>query len=123
MEKKNKVIIDLSYLQDVASNNVEFMVEMIDIFVAQTPEYINVLAEAIKAKDWPKIAEMSHKIKPTLAFMGANDAKETMGEIEHRSRNSEDYEGIVADFEGLTEDFKDIFEGLEVKRKELLATG
>ncbi len=121
MEKKNKVLIDLSYLQEVASDNVEFMVEMIDIFVAQTPEYIKILEVAVANKDWAKIAEMSHKIKPTLAFMGANDAKETMAKIEHRSRIKEDYDGIVADFQSLKEDFEAIFSGLEDKKKELLA--
>lgn len=123
MDKKNKALIDLSYLQEVSSDNVEFIVEMIDIFLEQTPEHVAFLSEVIVAKHWEKIAEMSHKIKPTLAFMGANEAKNTMAQIEHRARAKEEYEQIVADFKNLREDFSEIFKELEEKKKELLAKG
>lgn len=121
MENNNRVLIDLSYLKEVASDNIEFMVEMIDIFLGQTPEYVSILSDAVSNKDWAKIAEMAHKIKPTLAFMGANEAKETMASIEYRARNKEDYEGVLADFANLKEDFVLLFSGLEEKRKEFLA--
>lgn len=121
MENNNKVLIDLSYLQEVASDNVEFMVEMIDIFLGQTPEYVSILSDAVDNQEWTKIAEMAHKVKPTLAFMGANEAKETMASIESRARDKEDYEGVLADFNNLKEDFALLFSGLEEKRKELLA--
>jgi len=123
MDEEKKALIDLSYLQEVASDNSGFMVEMIDIFLAQTPEYVSILSDAIDQQNWDKIAEMAHKIKPTLAFMGVNEAKETMASIESRARDKEDYEGIVSDFKDLKDDFNQIFIGLEQKRKELLANG
>jgi HPt (histidine-containing phosphotransfer) domain-containing protein len=123
MDEEKKTLIDLSYLQEVASDNSDFMIEMIDIFLAQTPEYVSILSDAIDKQNWDKIAEMAHKIKPTLAFMGANEAKETMASIESRGRAKEDYEGIMSDFGNLREDFNQIFTGLEQKRKELLANG
>lgn len=119
---ENKILVDLTYLKEVASDNAEFMVEMIDIFLAQTPGYVSILSSAVDARDWAKIAEMSHKIKPTLAFMGANDSKETMGLIESRARDKNDYDGIVSDFTQLKGDFDMIFTGLEEKRRELLAS-
>ncbi|WP_017258323.1 Hpt domain-containing protein [Pedobacter arcticus] len=122
MDKDNKVAVDLSYLKEVASDNIEFMVEMIDIFLAQTPDYVSILSNAVSDENWSKIAEMSHKIKPTLAFMGANEAKETMATIESRAREKDDYQGIVVDFGKLKEDFNLIFSGLQEKRKELLAS-
>ncbi|HET8828101.1 MAG TPA: Hpt domain-containing protein [Pelobium sp.] len=121
MNNNDKTLIDLSYLKEVASDNINFMVEMIDIFLAQTPDYVSTLNDAVDQKNWAKIAEMAHKVKPTLAFMGANEAKETMASIESRARAEDDYEGVFADFKNLKEDFIQIFEGLEEKRKELLA--
>ncbi|RKD14346.1 histidine phosphotransferase [Pelobium manganitolerans] len=120
MSSEEKKVIDLSYLQEVASDNSDFMVEMIDIFLAQTPEYMSTLEEAVNTQTWAKIAEMAHKIKPTLAFMGALEAKESMASIEARARGQEDYEGIKKDFAVLKEDFRQIFAGLEQKRAELL---
>jgi HPt (histidine-containing phosphotransfer) domain-containing protein len=123
MSIENEIIIDLSYLKEVASDSTEFMIEMIDIFLAQTPGYVNQLAEAIDQKDWTKMADLSHKVKPTLSFMGVESAKNTLQEIETKSRNHEDYEGIVVEFNKLKEVFKVIFLKLEDKKKELIAEG
>lgn len=123
MSSENNLIIDLSYLQEVANDNTEFMVEMIDIFLAQTPEYVQSLSDAVANKDFSKIAEMAHKIKPTLAFMGANKARDTMASIELRAREKENYEAIAEDFKNLKGDLDLIFEKLIEKRKELLAEG
>ncbi len=121
MSRENKVLIDLSYLKEVSNDNTEFIVEMIDIFLAQTPDYVLILNNAIAEQDWSKIAEMAHKIKPTLGFMGADSAKGAMSSIESRAKDKQDYEGIVNDFQKFKEDFDLIFSELKEKRKELLA--
>jgi HPt (histidine-containing phosphotransfer) domain-containing protein len=123
MSTANEIIIDLTYLRDVASDNTEFMIEMIDIFLAQTPGYVEQLTNAIDQKDWSKMAELSHKIKPTMSFMGVESAKNTLGDIETKSRNQEDYEGIVAEFDKMKGTFKMIFIKLEEKKIELIALG
>lgn len=116
---KTNIVIDLSYLKEVSSDNNEFMIEMIDIFQAQTPGYVESLSSAILEKNWSKIAEMAHKIKPTLSFMGVEEAKEEMASIETRARNQEDYEGIVADFKKMQDILEVIYVKLEEKKKEL----
>ena len=122
MNKENKIEIELSYLKEVASDNTEFIIEMIDIFLAQTPDYVQSLSTAVETSNWSKIAEMAHKIKPTLAFMGVNEARDKMASIETRARDKESYEEIVADFRDLKSDLDMIFIKLSEKRKELLAT-
>ncbi|QEK50660.1 Hpt domain-containing protein [Pedobacter aquae] len=117
----NQIIIDLSYLREVASENTEFMVEMIDIFLDQTPGYLSSLNDAIESKNWQKIAESAHKIKPTLGFMGIESARETMAEIELNASKQEDFENIVLKYNQMQEVFKTIFIKLEEKKQELLA--
>ena len=123
MGEEKEVVIDLSYLREVASDNTEFMIEMIDIFLAQTPGYIDQLTEAIDQKNWSKISDLSHKIKPTMSFMGVESAKDTLGEIELKSRNQVDYEWIVEEYNKLKDVFKIMLIKLEEKKKELLAEG
>jgi len=123
MSEEKEVVIDLSYLREVASDNTEFMIEMIDIFLAQTPGYIDQLTEAIDQKNWSKISDLSHKIKPTMSFMGVESAKDTLGEIELKSRNQVDYEWIVEEYNKLKDVFKIMLVKLEEKKKELLAEG
>ena len=38
--KFNKPSLSLAYLQDIADGNAEFMIEMMDIFLKQTPTYL-----------------------------------------------------------------------------------
>jgi HPt (histidine-containing phosphotransfer) domain-containing protein len=123
MSKEKEIVIDLSYLRDVASDNTEFMIEMIDIFLTQTPGYVEQLIIAVDQKDWSKMADLSHKIKPTMSFMGVESAKNTLGDIETKARNQEDYEGIVAEFDKMKDNFKTIFVKLEEKKIELIALG
>ena len=120
MNINNEIVIDLTYLEEVSGGNNEFIVEMIDLFLAQTPAHIDELIAAVSAKEWKKIAELAHKVKPTLAFMGVESVKEKMAEIESNGRNEENYEDIVSEINQLQEVFKTIYAKLEIKKKELL---
>jgi HPt (histidine-containing phosphotransfer) domain-containing protein len=123
MSTDKEIIIDLTYLKEVATGDTEFIIEMIDIFLLQTPGYVEQLTAAVDQKDWIKMADLSHKIKPTLAFMGVESAKNTLQEIETKSRNQEDYDGIVSEYNKMIPVFKVIFLKLEDKKIELLAEG
>jgi len=120
---QKEVTIDLSYLRELASNNTEFMIEMIDIFLLQTPNYLAVLEEGIISKNFKTIADASHKIKPTLTFMGVASAKDTITDMESWARKEENYVGILNDFNSLKETFKTIYVKLEEEKAELLANG
>src|SRR6187549_1478285 len=95
------VKIDLSYLEDIAGGSNDFIIEMIDMFLEQTPGYFNDIRQGILDKDWKKVSDIAHKVKPTLAFMGSNSAKETMAGIEMNSRNLENLDTIGATFDAL----------------------
>lgn len=121
MSLNEDVKIDLSYLDEVAGGNAEFIIEMIDIFLQQTPDYVASLKQAFEERDWKKIAEISHKIKPTLAFIGLHREQQEMANIEHQARAEENYDGIKASFEGLCNIFDVAYQSLESKKKDLAA--
>jgi HPt (histidine-containing phosphotransfer) domain-containing protein len=95
--------LDLSYLKDVASGSDEFMIDMIDLFLDQTPAYFEQLEQFISEENWSKVADIAHKIKPTLAFMGVDSARESMAEIEQNARNLINLETISPAFQLLKE--------------------
>jgi HPt (histidine-containing phosphotransfer) domain-containing protein len=101
--------LDLSYLQDVANGSNEFMIEMIQLFLDQTPGYFEQLDQLIKDLNWPLVAEISHKIKPTLTFMGIESARANMAEIEQNARNLENLETIPPAFKLLKEMSVELF--------------
>jgi HPt (histidine-containing phosphotransfer) domain-containing protein len=102
-EEKNGVPLDLSYLRDMSGNSIEFMIEMIDMFKQQTPLYISELEQALSQRDWSKVSSCAHKIKPTFAYVGRDDAKNHMQMIEHNARDLKDLEAIPGAFQELTE--------------------
>lgn len=118
-QNKPEFTIDLSYLRDVSSGSNEFMIEMIELFLDQTPAYFEQLNQFISEENWPKVAEIAHKIKPTLAFMGADAAKDQMAEIETNARNLTNTESIKHTFKSLFEFSGDLFSKLTEVKKEL----
>jgi len=118
-QNKPEFKIDLTYLRDVASGSNEFMVEMIDLFLEQTPAYFEQLNQFISEENWAKVAEIAHKIKPTLAFMGADAAKDSMAEIETSARNLTNTESIKPAFKSLYDFSGDLFIKLTEAKKEL----
>lgn len=120
-ESGNKSVfaIDLSYLRDVASGSNEFMIEMINLFLTQTPTYFEQLQHHIENGNWQSAADIAHKIKPTLAFMGVESARASMAEIEQNARNQVNLHTVPASFNLLHDLSKDILIKLEEVKKEL----
>ena len=96
---KGGLEVDLSYLKDVVNCSDEFMIEMIDLFIDQTPGYFEELDQFINESNWSRVAEIAHKIKPSLAFMGVDSARESMAEIEQNARNLKNLESIPPKFQ------------------------
>lgn len=111
--------VDLSYLNDIAGGNAEFIIDMIDIFLDQTPVYFQELSAAVAEKNWKATGDIAHKIKPTLAFMGVEEAKEQMAEIEKRARQLDGVEEIEALLESLKESCSTLYSSLKKTREEL----
>ena len=104
--------ISLAYLHDIADGSNEFMVEMIDIFLSQTPEYFVNLESAIQTKDWSKVAEIAHKVRPTFSFVGVDTATETLAAMERNARSGEKLDKIVDDFAELKPMVNSVFSKL-----------
>lgn len=118
-ETNNNFEVDLSYLNDIADGNAEFIIDMIDIFIEQTPVYFEQLATAIKEKDWTATAAVAHKIKPTLAFIGVEAARQRMAEIERKARDLDHPEEIEEQFNYLNNVFDGLYDDLRKIRTEL----
>lgn len=95
---KNNEPLDLSYLRDMSGDSAEFMIEMLDAFQKQTPIYMDDLESAILAENWKVASECAHKIKPTFYYIGREDARDHMQEIERNARELKNIETIPTAF-------------------------
>jgi HPt (histidine-containing phosphotransfer) domain-containing protein len=111
--------INLSYLEDIAGGSNDFIIEMIDMFLEQTPGYFNDIKQGIVDKEWKKVSDIAHKVKPTLAFIGSNSAKEAMDAIEMDARNLTNLETIGDTFDKLHALGILLFAELKIARKNM----
>jgi len=111
--EKNKLPLDLSYLSEMSGDSPEFMIEMIDMFKQQTPIYLDDLKNAIDAQDWSRAASCAHKMKPTFAYVGRDDAKEHLQWLEDHAREQKDVEEIPVKFQEVNEFAEVLYQQLD----------
>jgi len=111
--------LDLSYLRGVASGSTEFMIDIIELFLSQIPDYFEQLDQFIKDKNWADAAEMAHKIKPSLTFMGVQSAMDKMAKIEMNARKLKNLETIPKEFKFLKDLSADLFVKLAIIKEDM----
>lgn len=93
-KKQEKENIDLSYLKKISNNDKEFLKEIINSFLHNTPKAIHDIKTYLQSKNWVKMEEQIHKIKPTLTMIGMPRAREKAVEIEILTRSKGDVDTI-----------------------------
>jgi PAS domain S-box-containing protein len=72
--EEHKIIkcIDLKYLSTRTKSNPVLMMEMMAIYLEQTPPLIGMMKESYVSKDWEKLDAAVHKMIPSFSIMGMN---------------------------------------------------
>lgn len=82
--------IDLSYLNHCTRSNSELMMEMIQLYLEQTPPLISKLKQSLQDKDWDSLQTAAHKMIPSFLIMGIGKDFETMArKIQEYSRTEQ----------------------------------
>ncbi len=61
---------DLTYLKGLAKGSNPFILQMLNIFIEQTPPALERMEKALKNNDWQLLRLIVHKIKPSATFVG-----------------------------------------------------
>jgi len=64
---------DLTYLRELAKGRDAFIVQILNVFIQQTPEAIERMEEATENKEWKLLSQTVHKIKPSIMFIGLTE--------------------------------------------------
>jgi len=73
IESKGLSCIDLSYLTHRTKSNPELMMQMISIYLDQTPPLIKAMKSGFQDKDWHTLYAAIHKLIPSFAIVGIGD--------------------------------------------------
>jgi len=75
--KKNKCI-NLNYLNQRTKSNPDLMMEMISLYLEQTPPLVNTMKQSLEDKNWDKLYSAVHKMIPSFTIMGISHDFENM---------------------------------------------
>ena len=92
---KHSTCIDLNYLKGRTKSNSALMLEIIALYLDQTPLLINEIKRALQAKDWDSLKSAAHRMIPSFAIMGMNKDYEGMANnLQEYARNQQNLDEI-----------------------------
>ncbi|MFV5692156.1 response regulator [Flavobacterium sp. LT1R49] len=93
-EKKLRCI-DLVYLNQRTKSNPKLMMEMISLYLAQTPPLISTIRQSLEEQNWQLLGAAAHKMIPSFSIMGISSDFENMAKrIQEFATAQEKNEGI-----------------------------
>ena len=81
----NVELTDFSYLQEMSADE-GLIREMIQLFLANTPESIDKMKQHLQENDFEALASEAHKMKPTINYMGVHSLENTIKSIESMAK-------------------------------------
>jgi len=72
IESKKIKCVNLDYLKTRTKSNPKLMMEMISIYLQQTPPIVEAMKQSVLDKDWDLLAASAHKMIPSFSIMGMN---------------------------------------------------
>ena len=86
---------DLTYLLQRTKSNPKLMMEMITLYLEQTPPLVSAMKKSFMAEDWAMLHSAVHKMIPSFAIMGINSDFENMAKkIQEFAKTHLQAEGI-----------------------------
>lgn len=116
MEEK---VTDLSQIKEIAGDNPEFLKEIFEIFVTQTPEYIEALQKGLNTKDFELMRNTAHKMYTSLGTLGIRSLISTVKGLENDCQNKTGFEEMPSKIALITTTCNKAIAELEEELKEL----
>jgi PAS domain S-box-containing protein len=95
--KKESKYTDLGYLSHRTKADPKLMMEMISLYLEQTPPLIDTMKKSLQEKDWKSLHAAVHKMIPSFSIMGISLDFENMAKkIQEYASTQQQTEGIHA---------------------------
>ena len=103
-QNKKSKCIDLNYLQQRTKSDPALMMEMISIYLEQTPPLIRAMNHSVRDKDWGSLYSAVHKMIPSFSIMGISVDFENMAKkVQEYARTQQCTDGIPEMVSQITE--------------------
>lgn len=91
----------MNYLESISNGNKNFIIDLIDLFFEQIPEYQKKLVELHKKEEWFELGRAAHKAKSALIMMGMEKLAGELKKLEENTKegkNIGEYQEIIVKF-------------------------
>jgi PAS domain S-box-containing protein len=93
---ENDKCTDLDYLNRRTKSDPTLMMEMISLYLEQTPTLITTMKQGLKNKDWKSLHAAVHKMIPSFTIMGiSTDFEDMAKKVQEYASTQEQSEGIA----------------------------
>ena len=104
VEKNEKMkYINLNYLKQLSKSNPDLIMEMISLYLEQTPSLIELMKKSLLDKDWITLGSAAHKIIPSFSIVGIHVDYENMArkiqEYAHNQQKEEEINVMIIQLE------------------------
>lgn len=89
-------VIDLSYMSNLCDGDKQFMKEMIETFLRDTPIILEKMNTYTEHGERIPLGELAHKFKTSIMLMGIHSLHDVIREIERSKDNDSDTEVLPA---------------------------
>ena len=111
--QKDKTVFDKDEALKMLDDDVEFLTELAEIFIDDTPEHMSEIKEAVTSGSSKALVKTANKLKGAIANFGKNTTidtafkLETMGKENNLDGAEEVYDTLVKDVENLINALKE----------------
>ena len=102
---KKLKFIDLAYLTHRTKAKPDLMMEMISLYLEQTPPLISIMKQSFENKDWNSLESALHKMIPSFSIMGISTDFENMAKKVHEyarmQQHADDIHDLVLQLENV----------------------
>jgi PAS domain S-box-containing protein len=91
---QNQKFYDLELFEKVAKNKKDLMINMLNVFIEKSKQELQQLLEYTENKDWENVANITHKMKPSFAYLSMKQLESLVQEIHFFAKNRENLEKI-----------------------------
>ncbi len=102
--------LDLAYLYEISDNDREFVQDMIDTIVRNTPDSVTEIRAAQKNNNWEEVGRLVHKLKPSLLLLNIESLSTHIKSLEDNAKQE-----INLEFAGTQLDEMEHYCGIIVK--------
>lgn len=87
--------VDLTFLKNRTKGNSELMLEMIELYLEQTPPLVTKMKQSLYNKDWDSLHSAVHKMIPSFSIVGINkDYENAAKKIQEYARTGQHLEEV-----------------------------